>query len=139
MWSQNHACRELREPALGKAIPFAKLLGFRTREEIPLFSYFFLQVHNKTDTRVLWFSVRKFEKKSFLVFVLINFTTSLGFKKFFLTYQKDVFGISEEKIQEKMVFHSAFLLKTDDILFWIKNEKMNVLFVFFKKIYLWKW
>ena len=103
MWSQNHACRELKELALGRAIPFEKLPEFRTREEIPLFSYFFFQVHNKTDTRVLWFSVRKFEEKSFLVFVLINFMTVIRIRKnSFLLAKKMCSEFIKKKYQKKI-------------------------------------
>ena len=65
---------------------------------------FLLQVDNKADTHVLWFSVRKKSKKSFLVFVLINSMTSLGFEKILSYLSKNVFGIFEEKIQ-KRAFH----------------------------------
>ena len=74
MWSRNHACRERRELALGRAIPFVKPPEFRTHTFVLIF---LLQANNKADTRVLWFSVRKN-----LVFVLINFMTSLKFEKF---------------------------------------------------------
>ena len=62
--------------------------------------------------------------------------TSLGFEKnSFWLVKKNVFWISE-KMTKKGGFHFVYFSKSDDILFWIKNEKiekMNVLFVFFKK------
>ena len=61
---------------------------------------FLLQVDNKANTSVVVFCKKK-SKKSFPVFVLINFSTSLGFEKnSFLLVKKNVFGISEEKIQK---------------------------------------
>ena len=51
---------------------------------------FLLQVDNKADTHVLWFSIRKI-KKSFLVFVSINFMTLLRFEKLTLVKTKNVF------------------------------------------------
>ena len=67
MWSRNHACSELREPTLGRVIPFTKLLKVRTREETPLFSYFFCrliikQIHMCCDFLKIFscFCVNKF-------------------------------------------------------------------------------
>ena len=47
-----------------------------------------------------------------------------------------MFEISEGKKYKKMVLHSISFLKSDDILFWIKKWKNNVLFVFLKIIFL---
>ena len=81
MKSWNHAYKKPKELTLGRAIPFAKLLEFRTREVTHLVLIFLLQV-NKADTHVLWFS----KKEKTLVFVVINFLTSLKFKN--LTFVK---------------------------------------------------
>ena len=59
----DHACSELRKPASGRAIPFAELPEVGTREGTPLFSYFFLQIDNKVDIRVLWIFIRKIDKR----------------------------------------------------------------------------
>ena len=136
MWSQNHACRKLREPALGRVIPFAKLPEFRTREKTSVLISL-LQVVNKTDTRVLWFS-----KKKDLVFVLINFMMSLGFKNSFWLIKKMCFEFLKKKETKKKGFSFCFFPEIGWYFILNKKwkiEKMNVLFVFFEKIYFWKW
>ena len=138
MWSRNHLCRELREPAWGKTRPFAKLPRFRTHKRTPLFSYFFLQVDNKANTRVLRFPVKKEEK-----ILSINFTTSLRFENL-ISYlsTKNVFWIYEKREQKKKRgFSFRFFFKVGWYFILDKKwkiEKKNVLFIFFKK-YLWKW
>ena len=129
MWSRNHAYSKLRELALGRAIPFAKLPEFRTREATLLFSYFFLQVHNKT--RYTWVVV--FYQKFFPSCVLINLMTSLKFEKIWLlSKSKNVFWIFEKNTKKS--FFILFLSRNRIVYFWIKkNEEMNVSFVFFKK------
>ena len=58
----------------------------------------------------------------FYGFVFINFSTSLGFEKFFLTCQKNMFGISEGKMQKKMVYHSIPFSGQNDDLFLNKTK-----------------
>ena len=114
------------------AIPFAKFPEFRTREVTPLILIFLLQVNNKADTRVLWFSVKK---KKDLVFVLINFMALLRFKK--LTFVKKKCVLNFRKNTKKNSFSFCFFLEVGWCFIlnkrWKKSKKMSVLFVFFKK------
>ena len=86
---------------------------------------FILQVDNKADTHVLWFSVRKKIEKKFPCFCVNKFFDVIRIrKKFFLTCQKNVFGISKEKIQKKGFF--ILFLSRNRIRFyfeWQKNWK----------------
>ena len=99
--------------ALDRAISF--LEKYRKLGHMKGHLYFFLQVGNKTDTRLLWFSVIikkdnwKIIKKGLLL--SINFTTSLRFEKI-VSYlsNKSVFRIFEKKVQ-KMGFSICFFLK----------------------------
>ena len=135
MWSRNHTCRELKEPTLGRAIPFAKSSGFRKREETPLFSYFFLQVYNTTNTRVLWFFFRK--KKGIIkmkkFFVSINFTMSLRFNFLFYLSKKCIW-ISKKNAKKWFII---LFLSRDRMMFyfWIIKIEKWVSYSFAQKIY----
>ena len=77
-------------------MPFAKLPEFRTREGTALFSCLFLKVSDKTNTHVLWFFIRKIEKK-FFCFCVNKFYDIIRIqKKKILTNQKNVFWTFEK-------------------------------------------
>ena len=111
MWSRNHAYSKLREPALGRAIPFAKFPEFRTREKTSVLISL-LQVVNKTDTRVLWFSVKKIsKKKEVFLCVLVNFMTSLKFEKNdFCQNKKCAFWIFGKNTKNSLSFRFFFVI-----------------------------
>ena len=113
MWSRNHAYRKFREPTLGRTIPFAKLSEFRTREVTPLVLIFLLQV-NKTDTCVLWFSVKKQNlKKIFSCFCGNKFSDVIKIQKF-------------DSCQNKKC-RSSFYLTYDTTLHTIKETTQDTL------------
>ena len=94
-----------------------------------------MQVDNKADICVLWFSVRKIEKK-FSCFCVNKFFDVIRIrKKFFLTYQKMRLEFLKKKIQ-KNGFSFCFFLKIKWYFILNKKiEKMSVLFIFFEKIF----
>ena len=126
MWSWNHAFRKLREPALGKAIPSAKLPEFRTREVTPFVLIFLLQA-NKADTHVLWFS----KKEKNLVFVVINFLTSLKFENLTLVKTKKMCFESLKKYKKK--FFILLLSRNRIVYFWIKKMRKWMSYSFSSK------
>ena len=86
-----------------------------------MFSYFFLQVDNKADTRVLSFYVRKdnwkrLKKKGFSFIVSINFTTLL------------IFGEIDSYLLKRMLKENVFWN------FQTNAKKNGFLFCFFLEI-----
>ena len=129
MWSQNHAYTELREPTLGR--PYLSRsypnLGHVKRH---LCSRIFLQVHDKTDTRVSWFFVKKIKKRSY--FCVNEFCDFIKIHKIWLLskQKKNMSSISEKKNSFSFCFFLevgwCFILNKRKKNFrWLKIGKKN--------------